>query len=110
MQGLAKTGEEILDRARTLSKDEIWAAVPEFFRTSEAIKADLADAGPKLAAALYKDLFWEVDPENRGMRLCVPVMDLLPLMLGLYLQKGGTTPEAELNFWLHIFKLHIAEV
>jgi hypothetical protein len=79
--------------------DQVWAALPERIRQNEGIMQRLQTAPPRLAAAIYKDMFWITDPDGRGMVRSISDDELLPLMLALYSHQGGTDLQAEAEFW-----------
>ena len=89
----------IVEQAQRLTLDDVWAALPERIQQNETIMQRLQAAGPKLAAATYKDMFWITDPDGRGMVRSIPDEELLPLMVGLYLHQGGDDPQGEADFW-----------
>lgn len=89
----------LIDPARRLSIDQIYAALPDRCSSNPAIMKRLDEAGYELAPATYKDMFWEPDPDGRGMRHSIPIKQLLTLMLALYLHKGGPEPEVFESRW-----------
>lgn len=104
------SAQDLLAQARSLTKAQVWEALPALQRTSERIKADIAKAGPQEAIAIYKDCFWRYDDATGKMIRMLSEVEVLPFMLALYLHKGGTEPEAELGMWAKIFKLTLDEV
>ena len=106
MSEVATTDEHtmILAKAKALSIEDVWAALPEEIQGHSAIMERLKNADPRRAAASYKDYFWEDNPNDAGRkRHSLPDEQLLSLMICLYLHRGGTEPEQELTFWQNIF-------
>ena len=89
----------LIDQARALTLEQVYAHLPERCRANAAIMKRLDKAGYELAPAAFKDMFWEPDPDGRGMRHSMPTNKLLTLMLALYLQKGGQEPEVFERRW-----------
>lgn len=96
---------------KTLTIDDVWAALPPFFKreNNPTMAAILDNAGPKYAASTYAHLFWGSDADGRPART-ISVERLLELMIVLYLYKGGNDPEGETAFWKKIFKIDLVEV
>ena len=93
-------------QAQGLSRQQIWEAIPEQNRT-EAVRQDLSQAGPTEAVNIYKSCFWQFS-DGSMQRLIEPV-ELLPLMMGLYLQKGGDSLAQEIEMWSRLFKLELGD-
>ncbi|MEO0533285.1 MAG: hypothetical protein AAF215_05405 [Cyanobacteria bacterium P01_A01_bin.123] len=91
---------DLIEQARSLSIDDVWAALPERVRANDAIMNRIQSADPKLAAVSFSDYLWEDDPNDTGRRRrSLPPEKLIPLALCLYLHQGGKDPEDELRFW-----------
>lgn len=82
-----------------LTIEQVWAVLPERIRQNEGIMQRLQAAPPRLATAIYKDMFWITDPDGRGMVRSISDDELLPLMMALCNHQGGTDPQAEAEFW-----------
>lgn len=80
------------------SWDHIWDQVPESTRT-DAIRAEIEAAPPKLATAMLKDLFMVDNPKERGFMCALPGEELIPILIEFYALKGGPDPEAEQAMW-----------
>lgn len=98
------TAADILSQAQALSREQIWNALPEENRT-DAIRQEIADAGPGEAINIYKSCFWKII--DGSMQRLIEPTELLPFMIGIYLQKGGTEPEQEIAMWARLFKLEL---
>lgn len=89
-----------LDAARSLSIEDVWAALPNRVNANKAIIESIQKADPKLASTKFGDYFWEDDPHDPGRRRrSLPPEKLIPLALCLYLHQGGEDLEEELRFW-----------
>ncbi|MEM9945373.1 MAG: hypothetical protein AAF810_04845 [Cyanobacteria bacterium P01_D01_bin.36] len=90
----------LIEQARSLTIDDVWAALPERIRANDAIMRRIQSADPKLASVTFGDYFWEDDPDDIGRRRrSLPPNKLIPLAICLYLHQGGKDPEDELRFW-----------
>ena len=91
---------DLIEKARSLSIDDVWAALPKRVTTNKAIMKRLQSADPQLASVMLGDYFWEDDPEDVGRRRrSLPPEQIIPLALCLYLHQGGENVENELKVW-----------
>ena len=93
----------LVAEAQALSKAEAWAIVPEGAATA-AIKRDIKQASPRLAAAIFKDLLM-VPSSGVGMALVKPEGECIPFIVSVYAAKGGEDVANECCFWAGVFRL-----
>lgn len=91
-----------LDRS---SWEHLWQQVPAENR-HELMLAQIEAAPPRLAIAMFKDLFMVDNPAERGMICAMAGAALLPLLMELYALKQGPDPEAEQALWSRVLQIN----
>lgn len=92
------------NRGTSSNWEHLWQQVPAENR-HETMRSQIEAASPRLAIAMFKDLFMVNNPAERGMVCAIPGPVLLPLLMELYALKQGPDPEAEQALWAKVLQI-----